>query len=896
MPGPARRRSRSALEAPSAGGSELDISFPWLPALAPLVTAFALWVATGSALSLLFGIMSPVMLATQYFESRRQSRRRRERQHVERENAEAQERRSLALERQREVREAQQEFPPAQALIALIDVARLPVDRTTHMRPANDRSGARNDFAATTVRNADARVRLGTTEDGHPFCVSAVDGILVVGDSATPATPPVHAGLARRAVSRAMTAQLWWATGDVGLTLTEGDLSTPPTSGRPAPGVPRWLVTVASADQAFVLDRDAPARARTQIRPDTLSSDDLEQFRKLLHLRAERTRRESHRRSELETVSRATDPSDQFDVTVGETSEGHPFVMNLMRDGPHCVISGTTGSGKTSFIVGWLSRLCMRVAPSSLEIAIIDFKGGIDFVPLETYPHCVGFATDLQRGEIDRALIGLGAEVERRERELRSGRRLDELTRLIVVLDEFRAITSAHPRANALVVDLAARGRALGIHLVVCTQRASSSISEDILANVPLRIAFRALTRNESVFLVGDDSAHRGLVLPGDAIVATTVGESIRVHMTPPAGENQNAGQTQAWARHSEMRRLWAESLPTQISRIEVEALPRRAHSADEVPRAPASTLNYQLCLGVVDAPDRQQWESSWYSPPLDGHLLITGTARTGRSATIRALADAATAQTEHQVRAIVIADEVALWDWFDPRCQHNLTTTGVTVSDGPASNLVLLDGIESMMSNLNPDARDELSERLMRALRTPDSRAVTESTENRRVTRFVIACDSDGAWASRFSPLCAQRLDLDSEGPPGRARFAGATLQVPFVERTDGCGTTTTLRSLVDVPPETGIVVVNGDFVDQHSLQADHTAILASARSREWLERLGEFSVMTSNSAILVRGNIPPSDARLLFRGRTPLPPVWNGQSILLLRDGSYERLTCEP
>jgi hypothetical protein len=89
---------------------------------------------------------------------------------------------------------------------------------------------------------------------------------------------------------------------------------------------------------------------------------------------------------------------------------------------------------------------------------------------------------------------------------------------------------------------------------------------------------------------------------------------------------------------------------------------------------------------------------------------------------------------------------------------------------------------------------------------------------------------------------------------------------------------------------------VVDGDFVDQHSLQADHTAILASARSREWLERLGEFSVMTSNSAILVRGNIPPSDARLLFRGRTPLPPVWNGQSILLLRDGSYERLTCEP
>jgi hypothetical protein len=87
-------------------------------------------------------------------------------------------------------------------------------------------------------------------------------------------------------------------------------------------------------------------------------------------------------------------------------------------------------------------------------------------------------------------------------------------------------------------------------------------------------------------------------------------------------------------------------------------------------------------------------------------------------------------------------------------------------------------------------------------------------------------------------------------------------------------------------------IVVVDGDFYGLAPVRPDHAAIVARERARDWIERLGEFSARTHSSAVLVRGYIPPSDARLLFRGRTPLPPVRGEQSILLFPDGTYERL----
>jgi len=904
----AAREPKSAPPSLETSATDFEQSFPWLPAVAPVITALVLWVATDSPLSLLFGVMSPVILVAQFFENRRQSRRRWRRQQAERAHAEAEKKQKLAQKKRLEVQAALREFPPAHALLTLLEVARLPSERPTRDATSHP-ARASNRHSAVSPAHIDGPLRLGITDDGRPYCVDASDGILIEGHAGilnTGETPvglaPAqveHVGLARRAVTRAITAQLWWATSDVTLTLNAAGIAPSSTSQAESTKYARWLVTVVSDERAFVLDRDSSAQPRTPIQPDTLSAEDLERLRKSLTVRGQRLSHVAKRRTSLVTESRPSDDARLFDVEVGETSEGHPFVMNLMRDGPHCVVSGMTGSGKTSFIVGWLSRLCAQTTPASLEFAVIDFKGGIDFAAVANYPHCVGFATDLDEGAIDHALLGLEAEAARRERELRFGKRLVDLSRLIVILDEYRAVAAAHPRAVGIMVDLAARGRALGIHLVLSTQRASTSISEDILANVPLRIAFRALTPHESFFLVGDDRAYRELVIPGDAVVASASGTNVKVHFTEITSQNNEAEQdTGADARERApattpaVRRLWSDPLPARILRTEAESLPQRAHPSGRLAGEPSTTFGPRLCLGVVDARDHQSWESAWYLPQHDGHLLIAGTARTGRTGTIHALVDSARGQTGQLVTAHIIADEVELWDWFDPRCRRSFDDATPPRTESALCKLVLIDGLEGMMSNLPPDARDELSERFMRALRTSDARTSTESTHNRQVTRFVIACDAGGAWSTRLSPLCGTRLELDTAGMPGRARFEGAPMQVPFVERALGRQATSAVQRLSDVRLTETIVVIDGDFFGSAPVRPDHAAIVARERARDWIERLGEFSAHTHSSAVLVRGYIPPSDARILFRGRTPLPPVRGEQSILLYPDGTYERL----
>jgi hypothetical protein len=258
-------------------------------------------------------------------------------------------------------------------------------------------------------------------------------------------------------------------------------------------------------------------------------------------------------------------------------------------------------------------------------------------------------------------------------------------------------------------------------------------------------------------------------------------------------------------------------------------------------------------------------------------------------------LVDAAHAQTDQPVTTHLIADEIELWDWFDPRSRRNVTEDATAASAHLGSTLVLLDGIEGMMSNLNPDARDELSERLLRALRMPDSEESKDSRDSgaqRHVTRFVIACDAGGAWSTRLSTLCALWLDFETGGPPGRARFEGTMLQVPFVDQLANRDASAAFRSLAEVPLNESLVVIDGDLFGQAPLPAQHASIVASERARDWIDRVGEFSALTKSSAVLVRGHISPSDARVLFRGRTPLPPVRGVQSILLFPDGTYERL----
>ncbi|KZM79276.1 FtsK/SpoIIIE domain-containing protein, partial [Cellulosimicrobium sp. I38E] len=187
-------------------------------------------------------------------------------------------------------------------------------------------------------------------------------------------------------------------------------------------------------------------------------------------------------------------------AVLGVGAGGAPVTVDLVRDGPHVLVAGTTGAGKSELLQTLVTGLALGRSPAELSIALVDFKGGASFGACGLLPHVVGTVTDLDPGLAGRALAGLRSELRRRERVLAAAgaTSVDELARgrlprLVVVVDEFRALADDLPDLLPGLLRVAAQGRALGVHLVLATQRPAGAVSADVRANITLRLALRVV-------------------------------------------------------------------------------------------------------------------------------------------------------------------------------------------------------------------------------------------------------------------------------------------------------------------------------------------------------------------------------------------------------------------
>ena len=217
-------------------------------------------------------------------------------------------------------------------------------------------------------------------------------------------------------------------------------------------------------------------------------------------------------------------------VPVGRDADGVAFA-DLAADGPHALVAGMTGSGKSEFLQSWITSLAACVPPEQLAFVLVDFKGGAAFDCLRPLPHVCEVLTDLEVVAAQRAVESLHAEMKRRERlfasvgvpdlaAYRARSPTEPVARLVVVVDEFAALADELPDLLRSLVALAQRGRSLGMHLVLATQRPSGAVSSDIRANVALRIALRTSDPADSHEVIGSDAAFRiGAQSPGRAIM-----------------------------------------------------------------------------------------------------------------------------------------------------------------------------------------------------------------------------------------------------------------------------------------------------------------------------------------------------------------------------------------
>ncbi|WP_331771959.1 FtsK/SpoIIIE domain-containing protein (plasmid) [Embleya sp. NBC_00888] len=209
--------------------------------------------------------------------------------------------------------------------------------------------------------------------------------------------------------------------------------------------------------------------------------------------------------------------------------------LDLVRDGPHGLIGGTTGSGKSELLQTVIASLAAANRPDELTFVLVDYKGGSAFRECAELPHTLGMITDLDGHLVKRALASLDAELRRRETvlneveakdhtEYRIKRsrdpRLPALPRLILVIDEFATLVRELPDFVPGLISLAQRGRSLGLHLLLATQRPGGSVSNEIKANTNLRIALRVTDRSESQDIIDSgDAAGISPNNPGRALV-----------------------------------------------------------------------------------------------------------------------------------------------------------------------------------------------------------------------------------------------------------------------------------------------------------------------------------------------------------------------------------------
>jgi S-DNA-T family DNA segregation ATPase FtsK/SpoIIIE len=269
--------------------------------------------------------------------------------------------------------------------------------------------------------------------------------------------------------------------------------------------------------------------------------------------------------------------------------ENRELTLGLVSDGPHLIIVGPTGSGKSEFLRLLITSLR---ATQDFKLALFDYKGG---AALEEFAaEAIGMATDLDQESQLELYALLASELANRERLFASAKcsSIEQyvatgnlLPRLVVVVDEFVTALSSGPKALATIEDIAARGRSLGIHLVAATQ-SLSGVSRAMLTNLRARVVMHSSDPIDMVQLGINPGKHKTITVSGWASAIIYCGTNQAESFSFPLG-----------VRPEPLRAL-SPSSSEQLQPARSQAL-RQMYSNQEpglgLPQEPASSPDSQL-------------------------------------------------------------------------------------------------------------------------------------------------------------------------------------------------------------------------------------------------------------------------------------------------------------
>ncbi|MBJ7291140.1 type VII secretion protein EccCa [Williamsia sp.] len=284
-------------------------------------------------------------------------------------------------------------------------------------------------------------------------------------------------------------------------------------------------------------------------------------------------------------VWRPRTPRDRLRVPVGVTESGQPLEIDIKEAaehgmGPHGLCIGATGSGKSEFLRTLVLSMVTTHAPESLNLILVDFKGGATFLGLDELPHVAAVITNLEDelAMVDRMRDALAGEMNRRQELLRSagnfanvadyekarlnGAPLDPLPALFIVVDEFSELLSQKPDFAELFVMIGRLGRSLQMHLLLASQRLEEGKLRGLDSHLSYRIGLKTFSASESRAVLGVPDAYHLPAVPGSAYLKCDSSEPVRFNASYVSGPYL---ATRSAVRRGDSRARSGPSVPIRV-------------------------------------------------------------------------------------------------------------------------------------------------------------------------------------------------------------------------------------------------------------------------------------------------------------------------------------------